>query len=585
MNTPHTVAVYLADGSRAADLCGSLGGEGFEPVLARSSDELYDLINRRRVDAVVVENQLRGFLRGVEIIERLSSDLVRPITVLLGGLTADEQRRAVRLKIDQLVSNREDTATVVDALRTSLLLASTSGILVPAAARSLVRQCDVIRPLPQLLVKLAGYLDHPTASIADLARDIATDPRITAELLKLTNSAALGLRGKVTRVLDAVNLLGIRHTVSLVLSSSVHRVQWQMLKPLPESFQAAFRIRSVLIGATASTFARRLKQVSAETAQILGLLQDLGMVILAQTYGERYVQLVEHARSVGTLRLEHCEEHDYGITHAQVSAALLQKWELPASMVALVLDHHDDVEQPGRADNERHFLRLMQLGEAVADLRESRSPQRHLVLSRLLQPCGGSQSELCRSALAEAVARTQESCRLFDIPAPAADDVERLRQRLFAGVAAGVGDDAVPAARGPASDYPQRAAGSSSVLVIEDEPAVVNVIRMHLHPLGVTVHGSSTAAEAQQLMPHVSAVLCDVHLNGWKSFEFIRDLKRQGLDVPVIAISGDRSRTTVTETLSAGMVDFIVKPFSRATLVDKLRKHAGLRLEAAVVTV
>jgi HD-like signal output (HDOD) protein/CheY-like chemotaxis protein len=578
MSHARTIAVLVADPARAAQLGDALGREGFETVLAQSSDELYGLVVQRRIAAVVIDNALRGFLRGIEIVERLAADLVRPAIVLLGDLTADERRQAERLKIDQLVAARDDTPAILQALQTSLLRASHAGVVIPPAARSLVRQYDVIQPLPQLLVKLSGYLDDPESSVADLARDIATDPRITGDLLKLTNSAALGLRTRVTRVLDAVNLLGIKQTVSLVLSSSLTQAQRQMLKPLPKSFQATFRVRSVLIGSTAATFARRSSGASADTAYILGLLQELGMLVLAQAYGERYVQLVEHARSIGSLRLEHCEENDYGLTHADVSAALLQKWELPASLITLVLDHHDEIERPHRSELDRNLLRAMQIGEALADLREASLPQRHRTLNRLLEPYGGAPSELCKSALAEAVARTQESCRLFDIPAPNESEVERLRQRLLADVAPEEDDQPSAAAAGGTGAQAEQRGPKATVLVIDDDPAIVNAIRGHLHPLGVDVQGTSSAAEAQLLIPHAAAVLCDLHLRGKTGFEVVRELKRQGLSAPVLALSGDRSRATVTESISVGMVDFILKPFNRATLVEKLHRHAGLNL-------
>ena len=581
MSQPRTIAVLLADPARAAQLAGSLGREGFETVLAQSSDELYGLVIQRRIAAVVIDNPLRGFLRGIEIVERLAADLVRPAIVLIGDLTADERRQAERLKIDQLVAARDDTPAILQALHTSLLQASHAGVVIPPAARALVRQYDVIQPLPQLLVKLSGYLDDPQSSVADLAQDIATDPGITVDLLKLTNSAALARRTRVTRVLDAVNLLGIKKTVSLVLSSSLTQAQRQMLKPLPRSFQAMFRVRSVLIGSTAATFARRSGGASADTAYILGLLQELGMLVLAQAYGERYVQLVEYARSIGSLRLEHCEENDYGLTHAAVSAALLQQWELPASLITLVVDHHDEIERPNRSELDRNLLRAMQIGEALADLRESPLPQRHRTLSRLLEPYGGAQSELCTSALTEAVARTQESCRLFDIPAPDAAEVERLRQRLLADEPPAEDEQPSTAAiAGPDAPNEQQRP-NATVLVIDDDPAIVNTIRGHLCPLGVNVQGTSSAAEAHPLIPHAAAVLCDLHLRGETGFDVVRELKRLGLSAPVLALSRDRSRATVTESISVGMVDFILKPFNQATLVDKLRRHAGLDLVPA----
>lgn len=607
MSQKPIVAILLSEAPRAAELARRLAAEEVEPLVSQGSDDLYRLLNQQRVDLVVIQNELQGFLRGLEILQRLYGDLLRPATVLLAEASSDVQRQAREMGIDQIVRPDETLDALAAGIK-GILAASRHGqVLIPMAARKLVQHSDTIRPLPQLLVKMSGYLDDPSASVDALARDIAVDPKITAELLKLTNSSALGLRQKVTRVADAVKFLGTRRTVSLVLSATVVDAQSGLLRALPEAMQHWYNARSVLMASTAATFAQHLEGVSPETAYILGLLQDIGLVILAQSHGERYLQLVGRARSIGPLRLEICEREEFGLTHADISAALLQKWMLPSSLVALVLHHHQD-PAGDCSKTEQKFLHAVRIGEAVANLSDKPCPQRYQQLNQLLAAFEGS-GEQCRACLAEAVGKAAESSQLFSIPVPDAAQLSRVLQRISASAAE---DEAATAE--PAADTDPPAAESSSpddlpavpvseaptepsaaptsmdsppagspwrVLVVEDDPLAINAVRLVLETAGVEVVGCRTGQEALAQAAEVTAILCDIHLADETGVTLIRELRQAGFSGAIIALTGDRTRQTVESCIAAGVDDYLLKPFRRRTLLDALARHAGLTLEPA----
>ena len=83
---------------------------------------------------------------------------------------------------------------------------------------------------------------------------------------------------------------------------------------------------------------------------------------------------------------------------------------------------------------------------------------------------------------------------------------------------------------------------------------------------------------AKELAPQASAVLCDFHLPGEKGSDIVRSLRRSQFEGPVIFVSSDRTRGTITACMAAGMTDFLPKPFSAAALLEKLSKHLGLAL-------
>ncbi|MCA9113441.1 MAG: HDOD domain-containing protein [Planctomycetaceae bacterium] len=616
MNNKQVVALLCANSGRAAEIAKRIQESAVaEPVVCATSDDFCHTVQHQRIDAVIVEQELTGFLSGLEIIERLAGDLLQPAVILLAKDVAALRGKAARVNVKTLLDTQTDSGTIVDVLKGELLTADEPGVSIPHSVRVLVRDADYVPPIPQLLVRLPGYLHNESASMAELTEELSTDPRITAELLKVVNSSSTGVRSKVTRVFDAVNLLGIRRTVAIVLSTTVLNSQQKLMQTLPEGFEQWFRPRTVLIAASASAFAARTKQVSADTAHILGLLQDLGVLVMARALGKPYQRVLERCRTVGQLQLHIAEQQEFAFTHAAVSAALFQRWELPGSFVRLALEHHTPAEECECSTAEQHLLQLMKVGEAVADLYDLPGPQRHQRLQSQMTALSGGKPELFKSCLASAVQKTREFSSMFSVPAPSAAALESLTadiSRFAAGEPVSEGErvpavetgasptegssfsvnghlSATSAAKmmdvilPPSEPLTDRklsvtAKRAPALLVIEDEESIVSVIRLMLLPLGVQVLQATTGLEAVELAREADAILCEVHLKCGSGIDVIRDVRNAQISIPVIMNSEDRSRETILSCLEVGIADYLLKPVTRNALLDRLRKHTSISL-------
>jgi HD-like signal output (HDOD) protein/FixJ family two-component response regulator len=575
MSNKRIVAIVFENEPRALELAAELTEVELEPVICRTAEDFHRILNYQRVDLVVLDNQLPGFLTGLEILERLNSDLLRPPTILLAVANAELQSRASRLGVESVLSPESKTASLRTAVANLLATRNRSLLVIPPAARKLVLQSDVIQPLPQLLVKICGYLQDQTTSIDDLAKDISVDGKITAELMKITNSAEFGLCNKVTRAADAVKFLGVRRTVALVMTSSVVRMQSELSKKLPDEVCKWYYKRSVLVASTAAAFAKNLEKVSPDTAHILGLLQDLGILVMSHGLGQKYQQLVQRVRDSGQLRLDIAERQLFGITHADVSAALLFKWDLPHSLISMVANHHERDVPATNSKTEERFIHVMRIGEAVANLSDKFFPQRYQRLAALIGSYGTGMADRCKECLAEGVAKTLESSQLFAIPAPDPAALAELLEKIQAASETPEPVDAgAETAETPAAD-PNSVA---RILVIEDEQSILEIITGVAESVGIEVLSCSDGVRANELAPNASAILCDFHLPGEKGSDVVRNLRRNQFEGPVIFVSGDRTRGTIADCMAAGMTDFLPKPFTAASLVEKLSKHLGTAL-------
>jgi DNA-binding response OmpR family regulator len=137
-------------------------------------------------------------------------------------------------------------------------------------------------------------------------------------------------------------------------------------------------------------------------------------------------------------------------------------------------------------------------------------------------------------------------------------------------------DDAGPDERSP--DAARR------LLVIEDEPGIVDFVRRGLEAEGFIVEAALDGIEGERmaLSGDFDAVVLDLMLPGRDGLEILAAVRREHPTLPVIVLTARGEIEDRVTGLEAGAVDYLVKPFSMAELVARVR--AQLRVIAEVST-
>lgn len=118
------------------------------------------------------------------------------------------------------------------------------------------------------------------------------------------------------------------------------------------------------------------------------------------------------------------------------------------------------------------------------------------------------------------------------------------------------------------------------ILVVDDEPAIRQVIHERMAREGFEIHssadGTAALAAATELQPDL--VILDLMLPDLDGFEVLRRLRQQGSDVPVIILTARDDEVDVVVGLELGADDYVTKPFNPRELVARvravLRRHA-----------
>jgi HD-like signal output (HDOD) protein len=195
---------------------------------------------------------------------------------------------------------------------------------------------------PATWTQLRTLLADPDVDIRALAAVISRDVGTTARVMRLVNSAFVGLRRHVSDVREAITILGLSTVTSAVLSAEVMGA-FDKLRSLPGLDVDALSGHGLASGVVARTLLA--DRGEAEDGFIAGLLQDVGQLALATAAPDEFRQCL--AEAVWHNRpLHEVEREQLGCDHAQVGAALLVLWQMPEAVVAAVAGSHRPLPDP-----------------------------------------------------------------------------------------------------------------------------------------------------------------------------------------------------------------------------------------------
>ncbi len=205
-----------------------------------------------------------------------------------------------------------------------------------------IRPADLPAP-PQTALEILQACAGSDVDTKRLANIVSRDPVLTAELLRMANSAFFGLAREVRTVQRAVMVLGQRALRNLVLCITMRKAI--PAERLPGFDVAAFWEDSLRRGAAARQLGLA-QRVAPDECLTLGLLQDFGLLVMLHAMPAAAARWDDLRGADPDTRLR-VETDLFGTTHDAVGAMLASAWALPAELGTPLGAHHGD--PPGDA--------------------------------------------------------------------------------------------------------------------------------------------------------------------------------------------------------------------------------------------
>jgi putative nucleotidyltransferase with HDIG domain len=207
---------------------------------------------------------------------------------------------------------------------------------------AIVDSVNTLPKFPENIMLVQKLISDPNSEMADIARQISTDPALTADMLKIVNSAQYMLAKKVDSIPDAVKMVGIRGIKNLLYSYGTQKILGEETgekKALwDHCYKAAFYAYNLI-----KNFRRDRNLL--DDVYVGGILHDMGKITFSAVHPELLAKIKNFCVEKN-LPSSAFEDLAAGMNHAEIGALIAEKWNFPEGLVASIRYHHDPSSAP-----------------------------------------------------------------------------------------------------------------------------------------------------------------------------------------------------------------------------------------------
>jgi len=228
----------------------------------------------------------------------------------------------------------------------------------------IVESVEQLPVLPGTTLRLINILSDVNTTIEQVIEVIRYDQNLTAQVLKLCNSAYMGLSRRIVSLQDAVVYLGATPLLQMVFSvhckSAFNRNQegYGLLAGMLWKHSNAVAIASEKI-----VNHKRLKP-AAGLLFTAGLLHDIGKVVLDHILAEHYQQVLELAETE-QIRFDEAERRILGFSHEDIGQMIANKWHLPEAIALAAKYHHEPENYDGDDEQARQVVDIVHIADSL----------------------------------------------------------------------------------------------------------------------------------------------------------------------------------------------------------------------------
>jgi CheY-like chemotaxis protein len=116
---------------------------------------------------------------------------------------------------------------------------------------------------------------------------------------------------------------------------------------------------------------------------------------------------------------------------------------------------------------------------------------------------------------------------------------------------------------------------SAPILVVDDDPSILDVVTMTLEFEGYTAQTALDGAEALEVIERgkPALVLLDMRMPGMDGWTFARELRSRGLDIPIVVMTAAQDARRWAEEIGADA--YVEKPFELSKLIGTVSELLG----------
>ena len=221
------------------------------------------------------------------------------------------------------------------------------------------RSLSRLPAFPATVHKVTALINNPDSSLSELVEVIRLDQAITANILRMCNSAYFGLRRNVDNVNDAIMYLGKQNVVRAVLAAGMSG----FFKDTPGYESEAKDLWEHAVGTAlmSQILARKILKCEDPKLFTAALLHDIGKIILGEFVSKKYHE-IKNSMSARSCSFLEAEEEVLGLNHAEIGGVITAAWHFPQDIQQAIAYHHRPDRHPATASPMPWLIHLADQG-------------------------------------------------------------------------------------------------------------------------------------------------------------------------------------------------------------------------------
>jgi len=202
---------------------------------------------------------------------------------------------------------------------------------------ALTRDVDSLPHFPENVMEIIRATQDPEARIPEIAGKVGMDPALTADLLKLANSAFFMIPSRVNNILQAVKLVGFKGLRNLLYSYGTQKILGEKYAAMKSLWDNSYRTAFY-----AFLLARSMKkhQDILDDVYVAGILHDIGQIVVSYMNADGLARMSAFCRDKD-IPLAMLEKFSFGLNHGEIGARIAEKWNFPQQLVEGIRFHHE----------------------------------------------------------------------------------------------------------------------------------------------------------------------------------------------------------------------------------------------------
>jgi len=215
-----------------------------------------------------------------------------------------------------------------------------------------------LAPLPHVAAKAIQLVENPDTTANQMTDLLSSDTALAARVLKIANSAMFSRQREITTLNQAIMVIGFKALKGIIVAATLRQLNRSSGK-----IEKIVWENSMCTAMAAHILTQHLKKRFLDEIFLLGLLHDLGKLVLIRQASKEYQEVVKLVEKGSTYW--EAEMKVMGYAHPLIGALVAKKWNFSPEICQVILHHHDPLDGPLDNDLDEKTA-IIQFANAIA---------------------------------------------------------------------------------------------------------------------------------------------------------------------------------------------------------------------------